>query len=217
MPDKPQRPGSMSGEDRELEAMKRRRSPALGVPILDAATVAELVELGKVEEDLEAEADAFDDQFTPVAELLALAKTADDRNLVIGLWKHSARQELRHRRIRNRSSEHQMRKEIDELQARAIDTCGKDGTNGKLGELRRRVDALTSKAWWLFTAFVGGIGAASVKLVIVVRAFDAVEATTQQNAARLLEQQARILRLETAAITRRYRPAIEPERTPDHD
>jgi len=168
--------------------------------------------LAQLEADLIAEADEFDEQFTPVAEVLALANTARERDLVLALWQHSANQELRFRRQRKLSSEGALRRDTDANTKAITDIHGASGGNGKLGELRRRVDSLSKAAWWFVTAVIGGIGAAAVKLVMVVRAFDAVENTAQHNSARLLEQQARILRLETELLTR-FRPADAPDRS----
>lgn len=207
--DNPKRPGSMSDVDRALHSRESRRSPALGVPIVNAATIAQIEELNEIETNLAAEADEFDEQFTPVQDVLTLARTSQDQNLVFALWRHSANQELRFRRTRNRSAETKLRRDIDDNAKAITDIHGAAGTNGKLGELRRRVDGLSSKAWWLFTALVGALGAAAVKLVIVVRAFDSVEALATHNAQQIQLLQAQVMTLQTALITR-YRPAEEP-------
>ena len=193
----------MSDADRALVGRDRWRTPSHGVPIHTP--------------------DA--DDFTPVGEVMALVDRISDNEtrhligaIIAKTWGHTRNQELRTHSAIERTEGAQIREALDEHSAADVehhakvvqalaDIHGVSGQNGKLGELRRRVDALSSKAWWLFTAFIGGLGAAAIKLVIVVRAFDAVAATADHNTARLLEQQARILRLETAAITRRYRPA----------
>lgn len=208
------RPGSMSGEDRDLEALKRRRVATPPHGVLVAPGVLELLgELTQLEQDLDAEADEFDEQFTPVKEVLALAQSTNEQAIVLALWRHTANQELRFRRTRNRSSEGQMRKELDELRDRVVDLSGKDGTNGKVGETRRRVDGLFKGAWWGATLLVGSIGTLVVKVILVVRTFDAVEARAEHNSQALLEMQARVLRLETEALRRhRFQPAEEPDR-----
>ena len=206
------RPGSMSGEDRDLDALRRRReraaTPPLGVPV-DPDVLSLLGELGQIEHDLETEADEFDEQHTPIREILQLAGTSKEQAIVIALWRHTANQELRFRRARNRSSEGQMRRELDELKNRVTDISGKDGTNGKLGETKRRVDNIGKLGWLV----LGGIGAAAIKVVLMVRAFDAVEAQSLHNAQQILELSGRVLRLETEALRRhRFPPAEAPDR-----
>lgn len=203
------RPGTQSDEDRALAELQRRRAqtPPGGV-----------------------EVHAPEDR-TPVTEVLDLADRMPDpeareilRDVAAKIWNHTTNQELRHRAAIQRTEASAIRDALDEHTAadtehhgevmRALaDIHGASGQNGKLGELRRRVDSLSKAAWLLVSVAVGGLGAAAIKLVMVVRTFDAVEARSMHSAAQLLEVQARVLRLETAAITRRYRGAIDaPER-----
>lgn len=110
--------------------------------------------------------------------------------------------------------------EIGVLRERIVDATGKSGDNGKLGELRRRVDAWTSKMWWFVTALVGMLGTAAVKLVIVTRTFDAVEATGRHNAELIKRQdneisllRAEVMAERAARLSRRARDERAPGTT----
>ncbi len=200
-----------SDDDRALKRERQRATTRPeGVPIEVSVLAKQMEELGLIESAIASEADDYDDEFTPVSEILPIAKTPESRAIVIQLWKHSADQELRFRRTRNRSSEQQLRNDLDSLIARVeghseriVDATGKSGDNGKLGELRRRVDAWTSKLWWCVTAAVGAIGTAAIKLVLVTRAFDAVESRSLHNAEQVKILQAQVMTLQAAAISRR--------------
>ncbi len=212
--DDKQAPG-MSDEARALAAGKRARTPG-GVPIVDTTIAQNLVELAQIETDLQNEARSeWDDEFTPIREILELAgRDVVLRNIVAGLWKHSANQELRFRRQRNYSDEGRMREDVDANTASILDISGKNGSNGKLGEIKRRVDTLTSKAWLVLIAAIGSIGAAAVKLVIVTRAFSDVENRAARSADEIKLLQAQVLTLQAAQITRpRYRPEPPAEST----
>ena len=197
------RPGTQSDEDRAAAELQRRRAatPVGGVVI-----------------------HAPEDR-TPVTDVLPLAgEDESSRLMLVAVWRHIDNLEMRLLAKISATSGETHRQALDEHEATdhahhatvteaLADIHGRSGTNGKLGELKRRVDALTRAAWLLVSVAVGGLGAAAIKLVMVVRTFDAVEARSMHSAAQLLEVQARVLRLETAAITRRYRGAIDaPER-----
>lgn len=197
------RPGTMSGEDRDAAALARIRAridtPHGGVPIL-----------------------AIDsDDFTPVGVAIEHLEKAidltDRERLLIELgWKHSANQEMRSRKRVELTEGGQLRAELDEVSRvvathaeRITDATGKSGDNGKLGELKRRVDAWTSKTWWLVTALLGALGTAAIKLVLVTRAFDAVESRSVANAEQLKILQAQVMTLQAAAISRGARRSSE--------
>lgn len=202
------RPGTQSDEDRALAELQRRRAqtPPGGV-----------------------EVHAPEDR-TPVTEVLDLADRMPDpeareilRDVAAKIWNHTTNQELRHRAAIQRTEASAIRDALDEHTAadtehhgevmRALaDIHGASGQNGKLGELRRRVDSLSKAAWLLVSVAVGGLGAAAIKLVMVVRAFDAVEARGEATAARQVELIDRVLRLETEALGRnrnRHSPDLE--------
>jgi hypothetical protein len=226
--DKKRPPGVFASDDERAQLSRKDRQRARTQPEGHPVEITQLARLTKIETELEEEADDFDEQFTPVREVLALARTPEDRAMVIGLWSHSANQELRFRRTRNRSSEQTFRKDLDRLEAahntlveRITDATGKGGDNGKLGELKRRVDAWTSKMWWFVTVLVGALGTAATKLVFVTRAFDAVEARSIASADQIKILQAQVMTLQAAALSRRSHrgepgPTSEPA-TPGRD
>lgn len=153
------------------------------------------------------------DDFTPVGDVLHMVPEAD-RIMYARLWQHTANMEMRWRDALKASETGRLREDVDDLAIAVTDIHGARGTNGKLGELRRRVDALTKRAWSILTIALGGLGAAAVKLVIVTRAFDATEARARHNEVQVQLLQAQVATLQTALIARRYRPTIEPGKDP---
>jgi hypothetical protein len=200
------RPGTQSDEDRALAELQRRRvaTPVGGVPVDEfegdhrtppPADIEELIHrlwpLRKMGDDI-----------TEVStKVTRLEVRADGLEKMAGglseIGEHVAADAAVH----------------TEIVAKLTDIHGRSGDNGKLGELRRRVDALSKAAWLVVSVAVGGIGAAAVKLIMVVRAFDAVEARGEATSARQLELIDRVLRLETEALRRhRHIPAEAPDR-----
>lgn len=191
----------MSGDDRALVG-RERRTPPSGVEI-----------------------HAPEDR-TPVTDVLPLAGEDESARVVlVAVWRHIDNLEMRLLARIAATSGETHRKLIDEhvaedaethleITEKLTDIHGKSGTNGKLGELKRRVDAMSKALWWGACTAVGGLGAAAVKLVMVVRTFDAVEARTEATSARQLELIDRVLRLETEALRRhRFSPADAPDRS----
>ena len=205
------RPGSMSDADRALVGRERRvATPIHGVPIHVPHA----------------------EDFTPVTEVMALVDRIPDNetreligSIIAKTWRHTGNQEFCHNAAIERTDGAAIRAVLDdhvaadaethrEITESLADIQGKSGQNGKIGELRRRVDGLSSKAWWVLSAFVGGIGAAAIKLVMVVRAFDAVDARSEHNAAQLEILQAQVVTLQAALLARhRFPPAEAPERS----
>ena len=186
-----------SDADRAIVGREHRRgdTPAGGVR----------VQSGEIGDDFDSE------DYTPINDILALADSERERERTILYWRHIRNVEMRLRAVAGAdvnitdhiAEDAETHRQITEA---LTDVHGKNGQNGKLGELKRRVDALSSKAWWLLTAFVGGLGAALVKVVIVTRAFDAVEAKANHAEQQIQILQAQVMALTTAALARpRYR------------
>lgn len=170
-------------EERASVGRDRRATPARGLEIADPRDR---------------------DHHTPVTDLLALIDGLDEitprqlKQIVRLVWEHTTNVELRSvQRIPDEQTTAETRREFRELQ---LELTGKDGKNGKIGLLREAVDRLMSRAWWFFTVFVGGIGAAAVKLLIVGRAYGELDAQVNSNRARLqLIEQVVFLRSQPAA------------------
>lgn len=94
------------------------------------------------------------------------------------------------------------------------DLRGQHGDNGKVGELRRRLDTLSSRAWWLLTLAIGSIGAAALKLVAVTTAFNHVAERSAHSADQLRILQAQVLTIQSALLVRDLVPAPEPGKDP---
>jgi hypothetical protein len=196
-----------SGEDRaaaELDRRRRAKALAHGVPVHTPVP----------------------DDFTPVSDVLPIAHDEAMRVLLARIWQHTANSEMRMLAAVNRTDAGQLRADFDDLEhahnrivERITDATGKSGDNGKLGELKRRVDAWTSKMWWGVTVLVGGLGAAAVKLVFVVRAFDAVEARSIASEQHIKLLQAQVMTLQAAALSRPRARHVEPGPTtePAHE
>ena len=191
--DEKKRPGVFASDDERALASRRDRSrtPAQGVPIHTPAP----------------------EDFTPVGDVMPLAHDEATRILLARVWQHTANMEMRMLAALGQTENGRLRADLDATTARIdehlVDVCeaiadihGKSGTNGKLGELRRRVDAWTSKMWWLVTVLVGALGTAAVKLVLVTRAFDAVEAKSTYAEQQVKVLQAQVMTLQAAVISR---------------
>lgn len=85
------------------------------------------------------------------------------------------------------------------------DVVGPNGDNGKIGTLKTRLDGLTSKAWAAIVALLSAFLGAMYKVVVVTRAFDAVEAKSEKNEAAIFVLQAQVLQLNTALLQRHRR------------
>lgn len=166
------------------------------VPDPEDISAADAAELAQLESDIAEAADEFDDSFTPIQDVIAIARTSSERELAIAFWKHSANQELRFRRSRNRSAEAAMRRDINACSRAIIDIRGEKGDNGKLGELKRRVDGHDKKSWGLITLLLGGVGAAAAKLVMVGQLYGELRAdvTATQKQLSLLQAENQMLR-----------------------
>jgi hypothetical protein len=185
----------MSDDARALIGRQQRRTPQGGVRVV-----------------VDPEEDRG--QFTPVTDLLDRIHDPEVRWSIRMVWEHTANIEMRLAARIDASDAAQIADDVAKVSTAITDIHGAKGTNGKLGELRRRVDNLSSKAWWLFTAIVGGVGAALVKLVIVVRAFDAVEHKANASADQIKVLQAQVMTLQTALIARSPWPAVPAESSP---
>lgn len=189
--DRPKRPGVFADDDERatIGADRRRRvhTPAAGVPIHAPEP----------------------DDFTPVGSVLPLAEDEGMRIMLAKIWQHTANSEMRLLAAISRTEGSTLRLELDELAnahnllvERITDATGKSGDNGKLGELRRIVAEMKTRTWWLITFLLGALGTAAIKLVIVVRAFDAVEARSVANVDQIKILQAQVMTLQAAAISR---------------
>lgn len=151
------------------------------------------------------------DDFTPVGDVMPLAGGDEALRIMLArIWQHTANMEMRLKSQLAESEAGRLHYEIDRLHTAITDIRGEHGTNGKLGEIRRRVDALTSWARSIVMLALGGIGAAAIKLVMVTRAFDAVAADASHARDEIRILQAQVMTLQTALIARRFRPAVEP-------
>lgn len=110
-------------------------------------------------------------------------------------------------------------KRVDEHALRLVAISGEEGDNGKVGVIKGRVDALYSKLWWILTVAIGGMVGAAVKLIIVVRAFDAVESRSEHNTQKIellqsqaLQLQAQVQTLQAALIARHRNDVDQPDR-----
>jgi len=148
----------MSGEDRDAAALVRRRSPALGVPVVEPQSIPVV--------------DSFegDDHLTPVAHVIerisrTFVPSERERTLIHLFWEHTANMEMRGRKRSDSSETSTLRKAIDALETAIVDIRGERGDNGKLGELKRRVDVAESRRWWAVT-FLAGLAVAVVTAAI---------------------------------------------------
>lgn len=165
------RPGTQSDEDRALQAIRdRRATPATGVPT--------------------DEFNRGDEDFTPVGKVIdrieeVMVLDERDRLLLRLFWQHTANMEMRSRKRSDSQDTSILSKRIDDAENRLIAISGERGDNGTLGNLRKAVDGILSKSWWLVTALVGGVGAAAIKLVIVGRAYGELETQVKANTSRI--------------------------------
>lgn len=146
-------------------------------------------------------------QFTPVTDLLDRIHDPEVRWSIRMVWEHTANVEMRLQAQIEASDAAKLEGDVSRIGDAITDIHGAKGTNGKLGELRRRVDEMSSRGKWLFCTFVGALGSAAVKLIIVVRAFDAVEHKADTAADQIKVLQAQVMTLQTALIARHPWPA----------
>lgn len=194
------RPGTMSDEDRALEAMERRRrvqTPHAGVPIQDHD----------------------DDDFTPVGVAIermekAIDLTDRERELLRLAWEHSANQEMRTRKRVELTEGGQLRADIEtvaehvaDVKEAIIDIHGASGQNGKLGELKRRVDGLTTRIWSAIGSAVASLGAAAVLIWNTSGDYHDVKAAARAANDQIKILQAQVMTLQAAAISRSSRRA----------
>lgn len=114
------------------------------------------------------------------------------------------------------------RDDVKELQAiafahggRLIALSGEDGKNGAVGSATKRLDKYDSRIWWAVTFIIGAIGTAAIKLIVVVRAFDALDSQAQHNAEKILLLQAESTRLEAQILTLQQALLMRPRRAVD--
>lgn len=196
--DKPKRPGTFQGDIERSLAHRRVQTPSYGVPIHTP----------------------HPDDFTPVTEILSLADRIPDaesreliRDIAAKIWQHTANMRMRSDAQYAQSDAAEIeaiRDKLDDHETRIVDISGAKGDNGKLGETRRGLQSLTSKAWGALAGAVGMLVTIAVLLVKVTRAFDAVEARAEHNTDIAVVSNARILALESALLARRHVPAVEP-------
>lgn len=142
------RPGTMSDEERALAAMERRRkqTPALGVPVTE-----------------------FDkDDHTPVGTIIERIEdelgdelSARERRIVQAFGRHTANMELRARQRRDTGDTASLERRLDAAERSIVDIAGKNGSNGKVGTLKERVDKAEARRWWAVT-FVAGLVVAAL-------------------------------------------------------
>lgn len=183
------RPGTMSDEDRALAELERRRrviTPAHGVPT-----------------------DEFDEQPTPPPE---------DVNLLIRKlwplrhadnWLTEVSGDIQALKVR---AEHLEKlagglTEIGVVRERVVDISGKSGDNGKLGELKRRVDGLTTRIWSAIGSAVASLGAAAVLIWNTSGDYHDVKAAARAANDQIKILQAQVMTLQAAAISRGSRRA----------
>ena len=185
----------MTDGDRAL-ASKRRRTPALGVPVPSYSHDPE--------------------DFTPVGDILP-AVGPEQQTLLAIVWRHTANMELRLRQAIGATDAETVRAEVaaldqdlaklrNEHTAAVTDLRGERGDNGKVGELKRRVDGHASRAWWFTTFVLGLAGAAVMKVATVVTAFNAVAATAAQSRDEIRILQAQVQTLQSALLVRDSMP-----------
>jgi hypothetical protein len=192
------RPGTQSDEDRALAELARRRSgntPVGGTPTVPTN-----------------EFNQGDEDFTPVGKVIdrieeVMMLDERDRMLLRLFWQHTANMEMRSRKRSDSQDTSALAKRIDELENFRTDVTGADGTNGKIGNLRKQLDSALARAWWLVTVLVGGIGAAAIKLIIVGQAYGELKQSVDNNA--------RQIQLIERATFLKSIPGLTPEKEPN--
>lgn len=101
-----------------------------------------------------------DDDFTPVSMVMdrieaTFIPTDRERTLLHLVWQHTANMELRARKRRDTGDEAALEKRIDAAETAIVDIRGENGTNGRLGALKERVDKSEGRRWWAVTAAAG--------------------------------------------------------------
>lgn len=163
----PKRPGTNPGvfrDDDERAAIGREhrtRNPR-GVPIVsDGAVITPQDEASS---------------FTPIPpELLAMFDDPRWPEALQAIWEHTANMEMR---ALQRVGDHA---DVRRLAETLLEIAGRDGKNGRIGQLRKDVDSVLSRAWWFLTVLVGSAGAAIVKLVIVGQAYGELKTQVRTN------------------------------------
>lgn len=194
------RPGTMSDEDRALEAMERRRR---------VQTPPHSVVIHEHDHD----------DFTPVGVAIermekAIDLTDRERELLRLAWEHSANQEMRARKRVELTEGGQLRADIEtvaehvaDVKEAIIDIHGASGQNGKLGELKRRVDGLTTRIWSAIGSAVASLGAAAVLIWNTSGDYHDVKAAARAANDQIKILQAQVMTLQAAAISRGSRRA----------
>lgn len=149
------------------------------------------------------------DEFTPVQPVLDLITALDVPNdmkvIARTFWQHTANLEMRVRqRIGKAKDLTAVRAELREHADLLLELAGEGGKNGKIGQLRKDVDSVLSRAWWLVTVLVTAAGGLAVKLIIVGRAYGELEAQVRANRERVGLLEAVLFHL----------PAPAPEKAP---
>lgn len=156
MDEKPPRRGQ-SQTDRDLAgiaaAKERARIAAHGVPVM-----------------LEP-----DEDFTPVGQILDKIADPELRDAVTAVWRHSANIELRARERAKDTDVGCLAERVGAAELAIVDIRGEHGNNGKLGEIRRRVEQMSARRWWFLTAIAGSLLAIGAGVLAAGRWVGAIE------------------------------------------
>lgn len=166
----------MSDADRALLSRKHRQAPPLGVPISQLDELDEAAPLDP----------APNEEIT----------TPHDLELRFGQL--SAKERYFAERMEEvRKAEAARNRKAQDTADKVLEAIGNvppmarfQMLEGRLVDLEKDLAKFFGRLAWAFRLAVGAAGAAAIKLVLVIRAFDAVEARSEFNAARvqLLEQ-----------------------------
>lgn len=148
-------------------------------------------------------------EFTPVTDLLDSIDDPAQRRLFRLIWEHTANQEMRYQKRVDDSDAAKLRVELDihqnECLAFKVDLVGKNGNDGRIGELRKAVESSTTFARWLIRFAIGSIVGAAIALVLAGRWVGDV-------GTRVDTLNERVKLLEGVTFLHRFAPALEPEK-----
>lgn len=148
-------------------------------------------------------------EFTPVTDILDSIEDPTLRRLFRLMWEHTANQELRNRKRVDDTDSSKVLVRLDAHEEEClrfkIDLVGANGDDGRIGEIRKAVEAADKRASWMFRFALGAIGGVALALVLGGRWIGTLE--TKVN-----EQQERTQLLESATFLKRYMPGPIPEK-----
>lgn len=76
---------------------------------------------------------------------------------------------------------HEMTGEIRKLREDMIegftDLRGRNGDNGKIGEMRRSLDEINRRSWWVLTFIIGCIGGIAIKVFLAGVEYGSIKAS----------------------------------------